>query len=258
MNNPKRALIAIGILLSGLALSPYIAQSFVKFSWQLFANAYLYQPIPAQTATATSTVTLTPTSTVTLTPTPTITPVPDNDDDGVDDSVEDGAPNDGDGNNDGIPDSDQHNVTSLPNAYDGAYLTVVSPEGTTLTDVTTIDNPSPENAPQEAIFPEGFISFGLEGVSEGETILVTIILHSGMIADTYWKYGPTPDDPAPHWYEFLFDGVTGAQIDGNAIALYFVDGQRGDADLTVNTSIQEPGAPALHTFWQALLPFLQR
>ena len=46
MNNLKRTLIAIGILLSGLALSPYVAQSFDKFSWQQFADIDLYPPKP--------------------------------------------------------------------------------------------------------------------------------------------------------------------------------------------------------------------
>jgi hypothetical protein len=44
------------------------------------------------------------------------------DGDGVFDSIEDLAPNGGDGNGDGTPDSQQLNVTSLPNLVDGSYL----------------------------------------------------------------------------------------------------------------------------------------
>jgi hypothetical protein len=64
--------------------------------------------------------------------------------------------------------------------------------------------------------------------------------------NTYWKYGPTPDNPTPHWYEFLFDGTTGAEIDGHVITLHFVDGLRGDHDLAANGTIVDPGAPAFN------------
>ncbi|MCK5877643.1 MAG: hypothetical protein KAG43_08405, partial [Candidatus Marithrix sp.] len=46
----------------------------------------------------------------------------DSDQDGTADMIENAAPNDGDGNNDGIPDSQQNNVISLPTAS-GLYLT---------------------------------------------------------------------------------------------------------------------------------------
>jgi hypothetical protein len=59
----------------------------------------------------------------------------------------------------------------------------------------------------------------------------------------YRKYGPTPDDPTPHWYEFMDDGQTGAVIHNNCITLKFVDGQRGDDDLTVNNVIIDQGGP---------------
>jgi hypothetical protein len=44
------------------------------------------------------------------------------DTDGYDDDIEDRAPNGGDGNNDGISDSQQSHVASLPNCVDGGYL----------------------------------------------------------------------------------------------------------------------------------------
>ena len=44
----------------------------------------------------------------------------------------------------------------------------------------------------------------------------------------------TPNDAINHWYEFLYDGETGAKINGNVITLYFVDGKRGDDDLLAN------------------------
>jgi hypothetical protein len=61
----------------------------------------------------------------------------------------------------------------------------------------------------------------------------------------YRKYGPTPDKHTPHWYDFTYDSqtATGAVINNNCITLYFVDGQRGDDDLTVNQVIVDQGGP---------------
>ena len=42
----------------------------------------------------------------------------------------------------------------------------------------------------------------------------------------------------------MYDGQTGAVINGNIITLHFVDGLRGDEDISVNGSIKEPGGPA--------------
>ena len=53
---------------------------------------------------------------------------PDADNDGISDETELGAPNGGDGNNDGTLDIDQQNVASLPNSEDGAYVTLVAEE----------------------------------------------------------------------------------------------------------------------------------
>ncbi|MEO0934839.1 MAG: DUF4114 domain-containing protein, partial [Cyanobacteria bacterium J06641_2] len=70
--------------------------------------------------------------------------------------------------------------------------------------------------------------------------------------NTFWKYGKTPDRNEDHWYEFLYNGETGAQFfdtndDGKAdqIALHFVDGKRGDADLIANGVVVDPGAPGV-------------
>ena len=167
----------------------------------------------------------------------------DDDSDGVGDLVEDGAPNDGDGNGDGLPDKDQENVTSLKNAVDERYVTITSEEGTGLVDVNATTNPSPEDSPSEEEFPAGFFSFEVEGLEPGAATTVELVLPEDTIIITYWKYGPTPDDIAPHWYEFLFDGTTGAFIDNNMVTLFFVDGQLGDDDLVANGKIVDAGAP---------------
>lgn len=168
--------------------------------------------------------------------------VPDRDTDGVPNNVEDDAPNGGDGNQDGVPDSQQAHVASLPGAG-GQYVTIVGPAGTQLTDVRYVPVPPP-GGPSRANFPVGMFEFTVTGVPPGGAAQVTFILPAGTQVNSYYKYGPTPGSPAPHWYKFLYDGTTGAKFNGNRVTLFLVDGQRGDHDLLANGSIHDPGAPA--------------
>lgn len=167
---------------------------------------------------------------------------PDNN--GIPPDVENNAPNNGDGNNDGIPDSLQPNVASFPD-INGDYVTIVSPAGTTLTNVKASGVPAGGIIPPDVVFPAGFFGFHVEGVAPGGEVAVTMILHSNPTVNTFYKFGPTPIIPVDHYYSFIFDGTTGSEIAGNVITLHFVDGQRGDHDLAANGVIVEPGAPAL-------------
>jgi VCBS repeat-containing protein len=171
----------------------------------------------------------------------------DDDADGVAGPVEDGAPNDGDGNADGVPDRDQENVASLPNAVDGEYVTIESPTGTQLIGVEAVV--PAEDPPDTIEVPYGLTSYAIEGLALGEAVIVTQYLPPNPEIDDYWKYGPTPVDPSDHWYQFMFDGTTGAVItheaDRTVIVLHYVDGQRGDADLTADGRVVDPGGPAI-------------
>ena len=79
-----------------------------------------------------------------------------------------------------------------------------------------------------------------------------IKLHLALDGDinSYYKYGPMPGNPDDHWYEFLYEAQsgTGAVINHGdsetVIELSFVDGRRGDGDLTADSIIVDPGAPA--------------
>ena len=99
--------------------------------------------------------------------------------------------------------------------------------------------------PAGVTFPYGFFGFTVESVTAGGSTTVTIYLPAGANPNTYYKFGPTPGNPTDHWYEFLYDGQTGAQFSGNVITLHFVDGLRGDDDLTANGLIVDQGAPGL-------------
>ena len=169
----------------------------------------------------------------------------DADVDGVRDREEDGAPNGGDGNVDGTLDSQQVHVASLASPVNGLYVTLAGPPQTVLEDVRFVDNPSPGDAPSNVAFSMGFLEFQLSGLTPGDPAMVTVHLQTGVTANTYYRFGPTPENQTPHWYPFLFDGSTGAKILSDRIELHFVDGGRGDSDLTANGIIVEPGAVGL-------------
>jgi hypothetical protein len=175
-------------------------------------------------------------------------PNADEDKDGISDTREKGADGNNstfDGNGDAIPDWEQSNVASFL-TYDGQnYVTLVVPSGKELSELIVTDNPSPSDTPEDAVFPFGFFDFSIDGLVPGAAVTVTLILHNAATVEKYYKYGLTPDDPGPHWYEFSYDGQTGAEINGNVITLHFVDGLRGDEDITVNGSIKEPGGPVI-------------
>lgn len=176
----------------------------------------------------------------------------DPDGDGVHGSLEDGAPNNGDGNGDGIPDRDQVNVASLPNATEENYLTLESPEDTQLSAVEALENPSIEDAPNNAEFLLDFVAFEVGGIDPGSSITVTLYLPLDPNINSYWRYGPTLDNHSNHWYLFNFDGSTGAEIvhetERTIVYLHYIDGSKGDSDIRVNGHIVDPGAPAITNY----------
>lgn len=173
-------------------------------------------------------------------------PNSDEDKDGISDfeeKGEDGDESSFDGNSDGIADYKQAGVASF-HTYDwNNYVTMTVPAGTQLSEVNVTNNPSPTDKPADAEFPWGFFDFSIDGLDPGEAIAVTLILHDSEPAGKYYKYGITSDNLTSHWYEFMYNGQTGAEIDGKTVILHFVDGLRGDEDITANGSIKEPGGP---------------
>ena len=171
----------------------------------------------------------------------------DYDEDGVGSTDEQGPLGDDiyyDGNGDAVPDSLQGNATSF-HTTTGHYVTLSCPDTSNLSDVRAVGNPSPSDVPTGINMPYGFFDFTVDGIIPGESVAITLHVPDGSVVGSYYKYGPTPDNPANHWYEFMYDGQTGAEIIGDIITLHFVDGLRGDDDLTANGVVVEPGAPVL-------------
>ncbi len=172
------------------------------------------------------------------------------DGDNVPDAVEDAAPNGGDGNNDGQPDSDQAHVVSLQNAGDGNYATIASSDDTTVVTVQTTNTPPGPNQPQDAIFSCGYFTITVTNVTPGSCVEVTLYLYNATDITTYYKYNPNEPDSNNRWYEFSHDGTTGATITQEAgyirVVLDLCDGARGDYD-SVPGIITDPGGPAERT-----------
>ena len=108
-----------------------------------------------------------------------------------------------------------------------------------------MDNPDSENSPDSVEFSYGFFEFTVEGIEPGGATTATLQFPAGASYDTYYKYGPTRDNTSNHWYEFKYDGQTGAEINGSQIILHFVDGQRGDDDLVANGVVTDIGGPGV-------------
>jgi hypothetical protein len=71
------------------------------------------------------------------------------------------------------------------------------------------------------------------------SITVTLTYPSALPAGTVFaKYGPTADNPLPHWY------IHPSNVNGNAISFTIVDGDIGDDDMSWNGSITDMGGPA--------------
>jgi hypothetical protein len=173
----------------------------------------------------------------------------DEDNDGISDSEEQGPGGDNplyDGNSDGIPDCDQGYVASFHTYNNQQYVTLSVPDSVLLDKVKAIGSPAPDapGAPEEGSFPYGFFSFSITGLTNGSHTVATIILHNGPATDSYYKYGPTPAE-STQWYEFSYDGETGAVFDEDTIWLFLTDGARGDSDITANGTIMEPGGPVV-------------
>ena len=100
----------------------------------------------------------------------------------------------------------------------------------------------PEEGKPALTFPFGFFSFNITGIESGEKVNITIALPENVPTNVeYWKYGPTPDNPTPHWYRipvFSNDG-------DNIIVIQLQDGGIGDGDLTANGVITDPGGPGI-------------
>ena len=204
-------------------------------------------PAPAPTTVAPTTDTTNPPTTTAPAPAPptTAAPTPTADDgDGVAATIEDAAPNGGDGNRDGLVDSRQSNVASLPAAVDvngdGAlddYVTIVAPEGTTLTNVRALQVPSDNPPPDGVRLPYGLFEYDVTVASPGDTADVTYVLPDADVVPTsvHMLQNGVWTDYADHTSVDAVDGK---------VTVALRDGGEGDETGTTDGVINDPSGPS--------------
>ena len=178
------------------------------------------------------------------------------DSDGVATTIEQLGPNLGDGNNDGISDYIQNNVVTLK-VNNSEYITLIADKSTifqatpAFEDLLIVGVP-PGGAPTDAIFDMDLYSYSI-ALPMGDMVNVAMFLPLHRNPTKYYRYGPTPDNTTPHWYDFAFDSRTqtgalflgrafiesvgNAPIERNIVLINFIDGSRGDDDLKGNGRI---------------------
>lgn len=84
------------------------------------------------------------------------------------------------------------------------------------------------------------VALSLDDCALGESVQVSVE-YPGDLPENgqYWKFGATPDDPTPHWYQLP------ATISGDTVSFVLTDGGSGDDDLTANGQISDPGGIAI-------------
>jgi hypothetical protein len=91
--------------------------------------------------------------------------------------------------------------------------------------------------PTPYAFDQGFLTLSAFNLNSGGTAVARIFLPTNVHPDTVWAYGPEPTNSTPHWFQFTYDGVTGAEIQPYFVYLHLLDGGRGDSDGLTNGAI---------------------
>ena len=161
-----------------------------------------------------------------------------------------------DSDGDGVPDALEAaggedpktpGVVTVPDALNAnAYFTLAAPQGVLFSERALRREPVARRRTGPDGVRLGFSRLRPDGASVGQHVAIQMTLPATVQAATsYWRYGPTPTNPSPHWYNWLYNPQTdtGARLNGNTITLHFVDGGLGDDDLTANGTIEDAGGP---------------
>jgi hypothetical protein len=173
----------------------------------------------------------------------------DPDEDGIPNSGEYAAPNEGDANNDSIADAEQANVASYVNPITGEYAALAVDDDCAIQDVNSTAESG--NTAQDATFdyPSGLMTFTLACSAPGLTVEVTQYYHDIEFEPfDLRKYNSTTDT-----YQAISDAaLQGTSIDDGAVnwvqARYQItDGGELDEDGVADSTIVDPSGLALST-----------
>lgn len=163
----------------------------------------------------------------------------DTDSDTIADSTESAAPNSGDANNDGTPDSEQANVASFVNEVSGEYSVLEVSEECTITSVEALAEADVSNpSDSDYNYPAGMLDFVLDCGEEGFTATITQY-HYGITGDfLVRKYKPSTG-----YFTIDTASTSNQTIDNQPVkvATYQVqDGSNLDLDSEANGTIEDP------------------
>ena len=148
----------------------------------------------------------------------------------------------------GLPDALPPNVVTLAAAVDidgngllDDLVTLESPPGTVLHDVTAVPVPTDPAPPEGLVFPAGLFDYLVDVVNPGDPAEVTFHLPDGVVG---------PDEELEFWV--LQDGewsdlTPSAEVDtvSDQVTGELVDGGAGDADGIADGVIDDPSGPAI-------------
>jgi PA14 domain/Bacterial Ig domain len=167
---------------------------------------------------------------------------PHSDGDGVSTTEEDSAPNSGDANNDGTPDSLQNNVTALIDSVTGNYAAVAVPSGCSLSGVSMSNQTALASDP-EYTYPLGLANFTANCGTPGFTTTITQYYYDPP-GDTFvlrkfvnGEYQTVPNAT------FSRQTIGGQSV--LVVSYQATDGGPLDADGTANGIIVDPAGPAV-------------
>ena len=127
-------------------------------------------------------------------------------------------------------------ASSIPTATGTGTASFVSPCGSIINLTSVSEGSLPTAGKPNLAFPHGFFSFDITGLSNGQTVTVTITLPPGAAPTQYWKYHASEGG----WIQIPMT-VVGPP---NVIRITLVDGGLGDDDGLANGVIVDQGAPA--------------
>ena len=96
----------------------------------------------------------------------------DGDEDGINSVIEDAAPNDGDGNDDGTKDSEQAFVASFVNPVTGKYVVLEVEDSCSITSIAAVTEASTGKADNGFSYPVGLLDFTIDCGTPGFTTTV--------------------------------------------------------------------------------------
>lgn len=168
--------------------------------------------------------------------------IPD-DGDGIDASIENGAPNNGDGNGDGIPDAEQPTVSSLknPQVDSNAYITLAIDD----TECSALVGVSVDAAPADTgyTYPVGLLDFEATCVSGGTTVVT--IYYDKEYDTSEWVARKYQNGTYKTITDAVFATATVGGTTVTTLSYELADGGELDADSIVNGSIKDPVGPAV-------------